>query len=183
MEIYEDKIYNDDYIIIVKRSGQYFLRTDSGGVVSWVEEAEISKEDAFLIQNGGKKAYDAILEYQDKGLFVRCSWVASGEVFASRLSEFFSEFQKGGQQGFPGICPICTRTGIHLYYNGFEGESGGAWVWCSLCKSYVHVPAQIPDGWINCNAVLQEHLGYTPDHLEQNKDVIDEHVNHLMKEK
>ena len=58
----ENKIFNDYGIEILKRSGKYFLRTDSGEII-------ISLEDALLAQKGPQFAYDIIIKYDRMELF------------------------------------------------------------------------------------------------------------------
>lgn len=65
----ENKIFNDYGIEILKRSGKYFLRTDSGEIISRPVETEISLEDALLAQKGPQFAYDIIIKYDRMELF------------------------------------------------------------------------------------------------------------------
>ncbi len=65
----ESKIFDDYGIEIIRRSGKFFLRTDSGEMASRPIEAEISMEDALLAQRGSQSAYDIIIKYDKMGLF------------------------------------------------------------------------------------------------------------------
>ena len=65
----ENKIFDDYGIEIIKRSGKFFLRTDSGEMASRPIEAEISMEDASLAQRGSESAYDVIIKYDKMGSF------------------------------------------------------------------------------------------------------------------
>ena len=61
------KIFDGYGIEILRRSGKYFIRTDSGEMASRAIEAEISKEDAFLAQKGPQSAFDVIIKYDKIG--------------------------------------------------------------------------------------------------------------------
>lgn len=65
----ENIIFDDYGIEIIKRSGKYFLRTDSGEMASRPIEAEISMEDASLAQRGPQSANDVIIKYDKMGSF------------------------------------------------------------------------------------------------------------------
>jgi hypothetical protein len=62
-------IFSDYGIEILKRSGKYFLRTDSGKMVSRSVETEITFEDALLAQKGPQHAYEVIIKYDKIGSF------------------------------------------------------------------------------------------------------------------
>ncbi len=64
-----ETIFNDYGIEIIKRSGKYFLRTDSGEMASRLIEAEITSADALLAQKGPNSAYDVIIKYDKIGSF------------------------------------------------------------------------------------------------------------------
>ena len=65
----ETKIFDNYGIEIIKCSEKYYLRTDSGEMVSRPIEAEISIEDAILAQKSPQTAYDVIIKYDKMGLF------------------------------------------------------------------------------------------------------------------
>ena len=67
----EIKLFENYGIEIFKRSGKYFLRTDSGGLASWPIEAEISHADAILAQKSEQDAYEVIMKYDINDAFIR----------------------------------------------------------------------------------------------------------------
>jgi len=59
-----EKIFSDYGIEIFKSNGQYFLRYDSGEIVSRLVDIEISEEDALRAQLSEKDAYWVIIDNQ-----------------------------------------------------------------------------------------------------------------------
>lgn len=60
-------VYKDSYVEIFKKASKYYLRTDSGGMVSWLIEFEITKEDVEKIQANPEETYQVLLKYDSKG--------------------------------------------------------------------------------------------------------------------
>ena len=65
----DTRIFCDYGIEIIKRSGKYYLRTDSGEMASRPIEAEISMADALLAQRNPETAYNVIMKYDKMGSF------------------------------------------------------------------------------------------------------------------
>ena len=59
-----ENVFSDYGIEIFKGDGKYFLRYDSGEIVSKLMEIEISEEDAIRAQLSEKDAYWVIIDNQ-----------------------------------------------------------------------------------------------------------------------
>ena len=82
---------------------------------------------------------------------------------------------------FPTTCPSCHNNDCHIYIHD-NGESvGSLWIWCSHCMEYIHATYIIPNWWKNCPNIKPEKLQVEPSYLENNKEIIDEWVNNLLK--
>lgn len=57
-------IFSGYGILITVKDGKYYLKTDSGGSVSWEITAEISEEDAQIAQKSELDAYKICIKYQ-----------------------------------------------------------------------------------------------------------------------
>lgn len=86
------------------------------------------------------------------------------------------------KQYFPVICPDCGNKEGHIYEHRYEPgkDTGGMWVWCSVCHSYGHSRARLPKWWKNPDFIEFGKLCHQPDYLEENKDYIDKWVNSLL---
>jgi hypothetical protein len=57
-------VFSDFGCTIVRRDDRYFIRYDSGGIVSWLLENEINAEDVEKARKSEKDAYEVILTAQ-----------------------------------------------------------------------------------------------------------------------
>lgn len=72
----------------------------------------------------------------------------------------------------------CSAPEIHTYFHRFNpsADRASAWIWCSNCKSYVHL-----DGFLvkrniaNCLDIDPSLLCAVPEYLDEMKSVIDKH--------
>ena len=80
---------------------------------------------------------------------------------------------------FPTKCPRCSKTSTHFYMHRHDEKHGGIWIWCSSCKSFIHMDGTIPEWWKNCEAVDIKKLYAVPDYLDNMTDKIDQWVSDL----
>jgi hypothetical protein len=66
---------------------------------------------------------------------------------------------------------------VHLYLHRFYDPMGGAWIWCSVCRSYEHDRRQVPSWWINGDLLGLEALTSPPEALESISNRVDEYWN------
>ena len=75
-------------------------------------------------------------------------------------------------------CPVCGARALHRYYqigrpiNRTIGEhrfiaEGASWEWCSICRSYEHGRALVPDWWLPTLVVDEAKLTAEPEILEE----------------
>lgn len=57
-----EPIFSGYGIEIFKRDGKYYVRYDSGGIVSRMIEKEITEEESIKAQKSGKDAYEMLIE-------------------------------------------------------------------------------------------------------------------------
>lgn len=84
---------------------------------------------------------------------------------------------------FPVRCPACKGESAHLYMHvhNVKTRRGGLWIWCSECHAFAHGSVYVPNDWGNCPEVEADKLCAIPEYLEEIKEVIDKHVNELMR--
>ena len=83
-------------------------------------------------------------------------------------------------------CPICGGMGLRRYYyfvgkrlrieldgNLYQGK-GGFWAWCTLCRSYLHSEALVPEDWVHTFTDFDHY------HLTPVPDVIDDKINEIV---
>lgn len=80
---------------------------------------------------------------------------------------------------FPAECPICQKRTGHIFFYRYRDSYGGAWVWCSNCRSSSHTSGTVPDWWINPDFIDSGKLTALPDVLEIDRINIDKWVNML----
>lgn len=80
----------------------------------------------------------------------------------------------------PGDCPVCeTPSSVHIHAHRFYDQIGGSWVWCSACRRYDHDRRNLPDWWVNNDAIGLDLLESPPAALDEWSGVVDEHWNSL----
>ena len=80
---------------------------------------------------------------------------------------------------FPAECPVCKEQCAHICMHRYDDKHGGVWLWCSNCKSFMHMSGIIPDWWKNCEAVDRGQLEASPEYLDSMVDIIDPWVTQL----
>jgi len=83
---------------------------------------------------------------------------------------------------FPIKCPVCGKEAVHIYFHRHDERHAGGWAWCSECKENQHFSYIIPEWWSNLSCISLGELGGTfPDKLEEFKEIVDEHVNDILR--
>lgn len=62
-------VYKTDWMEILKDEEKYYIRYDSGELVSRILKIEVSEEDAKKAQKSEEAAYRVILHYQNMAMF------------------------------------------------------------------------------------------------------------------
>lgn len=107
-------------------------------------------------------------------------WNISDYPIEDKLNTYLMRIQEGTLINLPGICPVCGRNEVHIYFNRHRtSKIGGVWVWCSSCRHYTHGTYLIPQWWENNPEIIESELTHAPDVLEMVKDEIDKHFNKL----
>ncbi len=65
------------------------------------------------------------------------------------------------------------ESGTFASTNEKNDEYGAGWVWCSKCKSYVHVRYKIPSWWKNLESINEDLLEDSPEYLDGLSNKID----------
>lgn len=96
------------------------------------------------------------------------------------MDELYSNLKK--RIKFPAICPVCKKNDAHIYMHFYdERRRGGLWTWCSECETFSHGSLRVPEYWENCPFVEAGKLCAIPDYLDEMKEIIDAHVNDIIK--
>lgn len=98
-----------------------------------------------------------------------------------QMNELYSNLNE--RKKFPAICPVCKKNDAHIYMNLHDEKTrrGGLWTWCSECKTFSHGSHYVPGYWENCPSVEEGKLCAIPDYLDEMKEIIDAHVNDIIK--
>jgi hypothetical protein len=54
----------DGHVLILKRDGKYFIRYEAGGSAGYLEDLEVTEEEAQRAQKSWDEAYDIVVGYQ-----------------------------------------------------------------------------------------------------------------------
>ena len=108
-------------------------------------------------------------------------WHNFEEVEEIRVQSFLNKAMAGERLSLPARCPHChfSPNTMHIYLHRHNVKIGGAWVWCSRCRRYVHISIVPPVWWRNIDEVEEESLTSMPEYLDELAFIIDQHWNHL----
>ncbi|NMC56634.1 MAG: hypothetical protein GYA50_05385 [Eubacteriaceae bacterium] len=60
-----EKIFDDYGIEIIKNEDKYIIKVDSGGLLSKIDEIEVSEEDGIKAQQGPQMATEVLIKYKN----------------------------------------------------------------------------------------------------------------------
>jgi hypothetical protein len=112
-------------------------------------------------------------------------WNWPNESIEKQFTEIAKRVWEKKEISFPQTCANCEHTSVHIFYYKFREDRASLWVWCDNCFNFKHSTAIPPSWWQNlvgAEAVDIQKNQLSLDILNSYKNIIDSHVNSLLKD-